>query len=473
MAEWPPLPDATGSGGPATSPLDLFAHVLAAGSSEAAAHRLAAALVTLFDLQRASVGRHDGGRTGLWASSDAALRRGGGELLALVIGAMDEAIEQARCVSAAAGGPPSPADLPDGAVCHEQRLLARFAQSAVASLPMGTQGEVFGAVCIERAGVPGFSTAELDRLDELLTLAGPVLHLKAGAEQPWHARAWQQLQGRWDDLRRPERRGHRRLIGAAALVLGVVATVPLELQVGGRARVEGVEQRVLVAPVDGFVKIAHVRPGDRVAAGAALLDLFDRDLQLEHDRLSSQLTQHENSYAAAMAKSDRVAAATGAAKLEEAQAQLALVDEQLARGRITAPFAGLVIQGDLTQSSGAPVRQGDALLTLARTEQFRVIIDVDEIDIARVQPGQDGQLTLSSLPWDRQALVIERVSPQAKAIDGRNVFEVQARLTELPDGLRPGLQGRADLVVGRMPLLWAWSRHALARIRVAYWAWLA
>jgi len=38
--------------------------------------------------------------------------------------------------------------------------------------------------------------------------------------------------------------------------------------------------------------------------------------------------------------------------------------------------------------------------------------------------------------------------------------------------LRPGLLGRAELVVGRMPPLWAWTRHALARIRVSWWSWL-
>ena len=452
--------------------LALFAQVLAAGTSAAAAHRLAAALLQEFGLLRASIGRHEAGHTHLWASSDAALQ-GGGELLALVIGAMDEAIEQGHCLSHAAALPQSPTVPLVDLICHEQRLLARFGQTAVASLPLGAQGEVFGSVCIERAEARNFSAAELRRLEQLLLLAGPVLGLRDQAEQPWQRRARRDLRRRWDDLRRPERRTRRRMIGAAALGLLFLAAVPLAHEIGGRARVEGAEQRVLVAPADGFVKTAHVRPGDRVEAGAALLDLLDGDLQLERERWRSQLAQHENAYAAAMAKSDRVAASTGAAKVEEAQAQLALIDEQLARGRITAPFAGLVIQGDLSQSSGAPVRQGDALLTLAKTAQFRVIVEVDEIDIAWVRVGQHGRLALSALPWDTQALVVERVTPLAKASDGRNVFEVQARLTAMPADLRPGLQGRAELVVGRMPLLWAWSRHAVARIRLAYWAWLA
>ena len=173
-----------------------------------------------------------------------------------------------------------------------------------------------------------------------------------------------------------------------------------------------------------------------------------------------------------MAKSDRVAAATSMARIGEAQAQLALVDQQLARGRVTAPFDALVIQGDLSQSIGAPVRQGDTLLTLATTGRHRVMVEVDEVDIARVQPGQAGRLALSSLPWDSEELVVERIAPLAKAVDGRNVFEVEARLLSPRADLRPGLLGRASLVSGRAPLLWAWSRHAAQRLRVAAWAWL-
>ncbi len=159
-------------------------------------------------------------------------------------------------------------------------------------------------------------------------------------------------------------------------------------------------------------------------------------------------------------------------RVAEAQAQLALIDEQLARGRITAPFDAMVIDGDLSRSIGAPVRQGDKLLTLATTDAFRVIADIDEVDIGRVAVGQGGELALSSLPWDRHPIVVERIAPLARAVDGRNIFEVEARLLQPPAELRPGLLGRAELVVGQRPPLWVWTGQALDRIRLAWWKWL-
>jgi hypothetical protein len=118
------------------------------------------------------------------------------------------------------------------------------------------------------------------------------------------------------------------------------------------------------------------------------------------------------------------------------------------------------------------VRQGDTLLTLATTGRQRVIVEVDEVDIARVAAGQAGRLSLSSLPWDSQGLVVERIVPLAKAVDGRNVFEVEGRLTEPRSDIRPGLLGRAEIVVGRLPPLWVWCGQALDRVRVAWWAWI-
>ena len=453
----------------ARAPLGLYATLLDAETLAIGAHRLAAELAAQTGLERVSIGLHDAGRTRLIASSQLDVDQLPPELEPLLLGAMDEALDQGLTLS-------WPAD--EGAaapIVLEHQQLQRQVGGAVATVPLGSNGRRFAAVCVERRGNAAdasFSPEELQRLEQQLVLAAPALRWLHVGTESWVRRARRDGLRAWAALRQPERRTKRRLLAAAALAFGFAALVPLENPVSGRARIEGAEQRVLVAPTDGFVKTAHVRPGDRVLAGAPLVDLLEADLRLERERWSSQLAQHENAYAAAMAGSDRVTAATSMARIGEAQAQLALVDEQLARGRITAPFDALVIDGDLSQSIGAPVRQGDKLLTLATTGRHRVIVEVDEVDIERVQPGQTGQLSLSSLPFGGDALVVERIAPLAKAVDGRNVFEVEARLAEPRPDLRPGLLGRAQIVAGRAPLLWAWTQHALLRLRVALWSWL-
>ncbi|MEO6030749.1 MAG: HlyD family efflux transporter periplasmic adaptor subunit [Burkholderiaceae bacterium] len=450
--------------------MKLYAALAEADSLSVGAHRLAVALAAQGGFERVTIGLREQPTRGtrLVASSQLDLAQLPPEVEQLILGAMDEALEQGVTLSCGGTTEGTP-------IAVEQGLLERAAGGAVATVPLGIGGDGFAAVCVERRSTPSgpaFNPCELQRLEAQLVLAAPALRwLQAGTES-WWRRARRDASKQWAALRQPDRRTTRRLIAAGVALLAFLTLVPLDDHVAGRARIEGAEQRVLAAPTDGFVKTAHVRPGDRVRAGAALVDLVDADLRLERERWASQLAQHENAYAAAMARSDRVASATSIARVSEAQAQLALVDQQLARGRITAPFDAQVIQGDLSQSIGAPVRQGDTLLTLATTGRHRVIIEVDEVDIGRVAPRQHGQLALSSLPWDHDELVVDRIAPMARAVDGRNVFEVEARLVEPRNDLRPGLLGRAELVSGRAPLLWAWSRHALLRLRVALWTWL-
>ncbi len=480
----PPSPGAA-HGAPEAA-LALYAQVLAAANHADAARVLATALAARAGADQATIGWCGPEGTRLLCAAVGSVEGVDPARRARLVGAMDEALEQgvalraARGLPATSAGPGATGDAGaegDDVLAFEQRLLLPATGGAVATLPLGADGVAWGAVCLERAQ-PAFDAAELARLQHLLALAGPALHWRAQAERPLRRQAADELATAWRALRHPDRRLRRRGLLAVAAAIVLAAVVPLPREVAGRARVEGAEQRVLVAPADGFVQRARVRPGDAVKAGDVLVELLDADLKLERERWTSQRAQHENAYAAAMAKSDRAAAATSLARIAEADAQVALVDEQLARGRLVAPFDGVVIQGDLAQSGGAPVKQGDTLMTLATTGRQRVIVDVDETDIAAVLPGQHGTLALSALPWTSRDIVVERVTPLAKAVEGRNVFEVQARVVDTHPGMpggdpvRPGLLGRAHLVVGQAPPLWAWAGQLAARLRVAWWAWL-
>eukprot|EP01034_Spumella_vulgaris_P003030 gene3030-3915_t len=159
-----------------------------------------------------------------------------------------------------------------------------------------------------------------------------------------------------------------------------------------RARVES----RLGFRVAGKIVRRQAELGQRVKAGQVLAELASQDLLLERRRRESELAQHENAYRAALAHNDRAQMVVSQSRAGEAQALLSLTDSQLERARIVAPFDGIVIKGDLSQSLGAPVQRGEVLLTLAPNDSFRLIVEVDEADIAAIRPGQTGELALAA-----------------------------------------------------------------------------
>ena len=149
------------------------------------------------------------------------------------------------------------------------------------------------------------------------------------------------------------------------------------------------------------------------------------------------------------------------------------MEERLARAVITAPFDGIVVSGDLSQQIGSPVETGRLLFEVAPLQGYRVMMEVDDRDIAHVALGQTGELVLSGMPDRRIALTVRRITPVATQKDGRNFFSVEAAVgAGAPQGLRPGMEGVARIGVGERSLLWIWTRGFVEWLRLALWSWL-
>ncbi len=202
-----------------------------------------------------------------------------------------------------------------------------------------------------------------------------------------------------------------------------------------------------------------------------LVQLAQRDLLLERRKWESEHAQHENAYGAALARADRALFVVNRAKASEAQAQIALIDGQLERSRIVAPFAGIVISGDLTQTLGAPVKTGETLLSVAPADAYRLMIELDERDVREVAIGSRGQVVLAALPEDRVDIEVVRTTPVAQTRDGRHFFEVEAHLAQTIAGLRPGLAGVAKLQAKARPLGSAMLHRVSGWISLAWWRW--
>jgi multidrug resistance efflux pump len=194
--------------------------------------------------------------------------------------------------------------------------------------------------------------------------------------------------------------------------------LPAPHRVAADARLEGRIQRAVVAGVEGYLVEVEARPGDVVREGQVLARLDDRDLRVEHVRWEGRREQLRREQREALAAHDRSQQSILAARIAQAEAQLALLSAQHERTVLAAPFDGVIVRGDLQQRLGSPVEKGEVLFEVAPLDGYRVVLEVDERDIAYVAPGQTGRLRLSALPGDATPFTVERVTPVASRPTG-------------------------------------------------------
>lgn len=433
-------------------------------SLPAAALKLANHLAQVYQFDRVSVGVIAHGDMSVAALSHGENMDERQALVRGIVAAMQEAADQNAPVLYPAGLQATPR------IMQAHARLATQSGTALCTVPLNVGGKVTGALNFERKGTAPLTASDLELCAQIADAVAPVLELKRQAERSWWLSAKDALRQSW------QRRGQRSrwiVAGGALLAVVILFLLPITFNVGAPARVEGAVQRVMTAPMDGFLRSTRVRPGDSVKKGDLLVELADQELLLEKRRWESELTRHQNNLSAAMGRSDRAQFAVNVARAAEAKAQLDLVDQQLARAHVVAPMDALVIQGDLTQVIGAPVKRGDTLLTLAPQEQYRVIVEVDERDIAYVKLGQRGRLALAAFPGETLSFSVQRITPVAtNTRDGRNVFDVEAKLDAGSMVPRHGLQGVAKIATERHALAWIVTRRVVDWLRLIIWSWL-
>lgn len=457
---------ALGGIGPAEV-LSLQATLLHHRQFAPAATALANELAGLLHCDRVSIGITRNGATKLEAISHSSTERHGGDDFMAIAAAMDECVDQQAAILY-----PQPNRAQPRITLAHAALAKRMGGTTLLTLPLVDRLEVFGAVTIESQQGVGFEEEEVTKLEHMAGLIGPLLAVKREVDQHLRRRLALKLTDFWRHLTGP---GHTSLKAATAGVLGLLALltlIPVEYRITAPVRLEGQVQRTLSAPTDGFLQVVHARPGDPVRAGQVLVELAKQDLMLELRRWQSELAQHENAYGAAMSSGDRAQLAVSLARMQEAQAQVDLVQGQLERSRIEAPFDGVVISGDLSQSLGTPVERGHGLLTVAPVQGRRLIVEVDERDIDLVRVGQRGEFALQAMPGRGMGLIVQRITPVATTADERNFFPVEASLIGDDPGLRPGLEGVAKIEAGERSLAWIWLHRASDWTRLNLWRWL-
>jgi HlyD family secretion protein len=206
---------------------------------------------------------------------------------------------------------------------------------------------------------------------------------------------------------------------------GEVPGLPAASQQAVRARAAAAEQQVLIAELQYDRLEAGAMEADLASARAAIAQA-----QAALDRLRRGASTEEL---------DTLRAAVSGSEVSLEQARW-----QLSQARLTAPFAGTIVE--IASRAGEFVAPGTPIITLGDLSTLRVeTTDLGESELGRVRVAQAAELTFDALPGEVLHGHVTRIADMASSAQGGTSFLVIIELDKPETRLRWGMSAFADI----------------------------
>ncbi|HEY7113104.1 MAG TPA: efflux RND transporter periplasmic adaptor subunit [Thermoanaerobaculia bacterium] len=262
--------------------------------------------------------------------------------------------------------------------------------------------------------------------------------------------------------------------------LGKVQAEDLQVSVREVGAVDPVTKVDVKSAVSGQVIALDVREGAVVAAGALLAEIEPdvnqaqslSDVQASVKDAQWKLQDAEREYATQKALFDQGLIGSDsfrATEIKRSQAQENLKAAQMRyqivedrgipisgnvasqKARVTSPMAGVVIKrgvelGDMVTSGVSSFNAGTVLFTVADLKSLIIRVNLNEVDIAKVQVGQPVRITLDAYPQKVFTGRVSFVAPAAELVEKIKVFKIEVKLDELSDTFRTGMSANVEIL---------------------------
>lgn len=256
-----------------------------------------------------------------------------------------------------------------------------------------------------------------------------------------------------------------------ALIAALILLIPVRLTVLAPAELAPAHPAIVRAPLDGVVEQVLVQSNQRVKENDALFRLDESRLHARGEVARQALVTAEAEYrqqaqiAVFDAKSKaRLAALQGA--IEERRAEVAYVEQQLARATITAPRDGVVLFDDPGEWIGRPVATGERIATVADERDVEIEGWLAPGDLIDWPAEARVTLYLNASPLAPVSGTLRYVTYEAmQRPDGSYAYRMRATLDSGQARRRVGLKGTAKVTGNRVPLIYWVLRRPLAAAR--------
>ena len=437
---------------------------------------LANELARQLKCSRVSVGWVKGRNIKLKAMSDTEDLKRHSREVALIELAMSECLDQQQPIVCP---PPEDAEpLLAEAILHAHRnALGSSDNQHILSLPLRQHDDWLGVITLERVDTP-FATDLVTQLQMICDVVAPQLYDRKDSDKWLIGHAWRSIDRLASYLVGPRHVGWK-LLGiliAAVLVYLLIGTFPYRVSADFVLQIES--KRLVAAPFESDLVSVHVIPPARVQAGQVLANLNAKDLQLQLAEAGStyRLAKLEAKQHRSQGQRELAEAEQAAARMDQAQAQIDLLEWKIEQATIRSPITGRLVAGDWRDRVNGVVPKGEAMFEIAPLQDIVVLIRVPENDIDLIQEYRQehgklpsGRLASRSQPGQKFEFDIEQLIPLSKTYNNANVFEARARISNPKDWLRPGMEGIARIDVGPRPIRWIITHRIDDAVRLWLW----
>ena len=179
-------------------------------------------------------------------------------------------------------------------------------------------------------------------------------------------------------------------------------------------------ERTLTAQAAGTVTSIHVQEGQTVAKNDILIELSGDDLTESIQSASETL--------------------------RSAEISLQNLQDTMANYTVTSPISGTIIEKNA--KVGDALSTGSDLCTIYDLSYLEMTIKVDELQVSSLKVGQSVQVTADAVKDKTYEGLVTRVSMKGDTSGGTTTYPVTVRIDET-DGLRPGMNANAEIVVAQ------------------------
>ncbi len=269
----------------------------------------------------------------------------------------------------------------------------------------------------------------------------------------------------------PERATLKVITVALAVLLLYIIFGSWNYRVDASAQLNTDSTRLISAQFDGRIERVQATSGDLVKAGALLVSLDTRELEQQRNELTAEISKAETEVNKNRADGRLAETEIAQARLEQSHAKAQRVESYLQQANSTAPFEGVIVEGEKKDLLGVPVKKGDKIFKIAKVEGLYATLMVTERQMRHVRAGATGELSLISHPEHSIPIRVNSVIPvaQVKGQEG-NQFMITAQLLEAPQPWwRPGMTGLARINVGKKNIVWVLTHRVVDNLRLMLW----